>query len=373
MSPPLIFDYPQSCSSGKTSVIASLGMDAHNLHLSPPPPWGFPGAGQACGFGIGIVLDCPSPAEEATLRDWELDCKLCFIKKMTIVVTFTKYTYLINPFHCSSRLLLRHASQNSLDESSQKHIPRSETKHKLPYRNPQHFPKAFDNLNLMRRQSQLCDVVLIADSIEVPAHKMVLASCSPYFHAMFTSFEESRQDRIVLQDIDGNALQLLIDYVYTAEVLVTEENVQVLLPAANLLQLTDVRDACCDFLQSQLHPTNCLGIRAFADIHGCLELLSIAESYVEQHFTEVVECEEFLSLTSQQVIKLISSDRLTTPSEEKVFECVMSWVSGDLTSREQYLAELMEYVRLPLLPQDYLIQRVEEEPLLKQDTQCELT
>ncbi|MPC09217.1 Ring canal kelch [Portunus trituberculatus] len=52
----------------------------------------------------------------------------------------------------SNRLLLRHASQNSLDESSQKHIPRSETKHKLPYRNPQHFPRAFDNLNLMRRR-----------------------------------------------------------------------------------------------------------------------------------------------------------------------------------------------------------------------------
>ena len=36
---------------------------------------------------------------------------------------------------------------------------------------------------------------------------------------------------------------------------------QSLLPAANLLQLGDVRDACCEFLQSQLHPTNCLGIR----------------------------------------------------------------------------------------------------------------
>jgi hypothetical protein len=44
---------------------------------------------------------------------------------------------------------------------------------------------------------------------------------------------------------------------------VTEENVQSLLPAANLLQLTDVRDACCDFLQAQLHPTNCLGIRRY--------------------------------------------------------------------------------------------------------------
>lgn len=56
---------------------------------------------------------------------------------------------------------------------------------------------------------------------------MVLAACSSYFHAMFTSFEESRQERIVLQGVDPFALQLLIDYVYTAEIHVTEENVQV--------------------------------------------------------------------------------------------------------------------------------------------------
>lgn len=78
---------------------------------------------------------------------------------------------------------------------------------------------------------------------------MVLAACSPYFFAMFSSFEESRQDRIVLKEVDNLALSLLVEYVYTSEVQVTEENVQVLLPAANLLQLTDVRDACCDFLQ----------------------------------------------------------------------------------------------------------------------------
>ena len=162
------------------------------------------------------------------------------------------------------------------------------------------------------RQNLLCDVTLISDnSAEVSAHKMVLAACSPYFYAMFTSFEESKSERVTLQGVDATALQLLVDYVYTSEVHVTEDNVQVciqkmtfffkliiflrllkiifflqvLLPAANLLQLTDVRDACCDFLQGQLHPTNCLGIRAFADLHGCLELLSHADSYIEQHFS----------------------------------------------------------------------------------------
>ncbi|KYM98569.1 Ring canal kelch like protein [Cyphomyrmex costatus] len=223
----------------------------------------------------------------------------------------------------------------------------------------------------MRKKNLLCDVTLIADGgMEVPAHKMVLAACSPYFYAMFTSFEERDQQRITLQGVDYSALELLVDYVYSAEVHVTEDNVQVLLPAANLLQLTDVRDACCDFLQAQLHPSNCLGIRAFADLHGCLELLTHADSYIEQHFSEVVDAEEFLTLAPEQVAKLICSDRLMVPSEEKVFECVISWVHHDLEKRQNDLALLMEHVRLPLLSQEYLVQRVEEEPLLKANLQC---
>ena len=62
---------------------------------------------------------------------------------------------------------------------------------------------------------------------EFPAHRAALASCSPYFHAMFNCFEESRQSKVHLQDIDPKALSLLLDYVYTSEIQVNEENVQV--------------------------------------------------------------------------------------------------------------------------------------------------
>jgi len=77
------------------------------------------------------------------------------------------------------------------------------------------------------RSSFLCDVVLIVNGTEFPAHKIMLASCSPYFHAMFTCFEESKQHKVVLKDIDSKALELLLEYIYTSKVQITEDNVQV--------------------------------------------------------------------------------------------------------------------------------------------------
>uniref|UniRef100_A0A8C3BYB6 Kelch-like protein 3 n=1 Tax=Cairina moschata TaxID=8855 RepID=A0A8C3BYB6_CAIMO len=181
---------------------------------------------------------------------------------------------------------------------------------------------------------------------------------------------ESKAKKIEIKDVDGQTLRKLIDYIYTAEIEVTEENVQVLLPAASLLQLMDVRKNCCDFLQSQLHPMNCLGIRAFADVHACTELLQQANAYAEQHFPEVMLGEEFLSLSLDQVCSLISSDKLTVSSEEKVFEAVISWINYEKESRLEHMAKLMEHVRLPLLPRDYLVQTVEEEALIKNNNTC---
>ena len=84
-----------------------------------------------------------------------------------------------------------------------------------------HFP-------LCCRSGLLCDVTLKVGGVELSAHKNILSSCSQYFYAMFTGdLAESKSDCITLQEIDPKALSLLIDFIYTSEIHVTEENVQV--------------------------------------------------------------------------------------------------------------------------------------------------
>uniref|UniRef100_A0A1B0G9D3 BACK domain-containing protein n=1 Tax=Glossina morsitans morsitans TaxID=37546 RepID=A0A1B0G9D3_GLOMM len=153
----------------------------------------------------------------------------------------------------------------------------------------------------------------------------------------------SQQNRITLQGVDYHALEILIEYVYTSTVEVKGDNVKVLLIAANLLQLIDVRDGCCDYLQTQLDASNCLGIRDFSHTHGYVELVNCVDTYIEKHFNEVRQFEECLNLTHEQVISLIGNDGISVSSEEEVYECVINWIRYDPTPREQYTADLMKH------------------------------
>ncbi|KAJ8371039.1 hypothetical protein SKAU_G00110670 [Synaphobranchus kaupii] len=247
----------------------------------------------------------------------------------------------------------------------------SRDSHSVSHNSKRHYHDSFVSMNRMRQRGLLCDIVLHVGSKEIRAHKVVLASCSPYFHAMFTNeMSESQQTHVTLHDIDPQALEQLVQYAYTAETVVGEGNVQTLLPAASLLQLNGVRDACCKFLLSQLDPANCLGIRSFADTHSCSDLLKSAHKYVLQHFVEVSKTEEFMLLPLKQVLDLISSDSLNVPSEEEVYKAVLSWIKHDTDGRRQHVPRLMKCVRMPLLTRDFLMSNVDTELLVRHHTEC---
>ncbi|XP_029341304.1 kelch-like protein 2 [Acyrthosiphon pisum] len=233
------------------------------------------------------------------------------------------------------------------------------------------YGEMFQVLKSLRQHGLFSDIKLETDDGTIIfGHKVILASASPYFQAMFTNFGEKNKDHVVIRQLDSIILQLLVDFIYSGTILITKKNVQDLLAASNLLQLNDLKETCCEFFQKQLHPTNCLGIKAFADVHSCTKLLSSSELYIKQYFLKVVESEEFLSLSSEELVKLISCDELKVSSEEEVFESVLRWVKNELDSRKCFLPQLMEHVRLAFTSENYIIQKVLKEPILNNCLKC---
>ena len=75
----------------------------------------------------------------------------------------------------------------------------------VPHRFNNHANKAFDVLTTMWRNKHLCDVVLgiAGTDVEIECHRNILASCSPYFYAMFRNdLAESSSDKIMLHVSD---------------------------------------------------------------------------------------------------------------------------------------------------------------------------
>ncbi|XP_005292083.2 kelch-like protein 8 isoform X2 [Chrysemys picta bellii] len=144
---------------------------------------------------------------------------------------------------------------------------------------------------------ELCDVTLKVGSKLISCHKLVLACVIPYFRAMFLSeMAEAKQTLIEIRDFDGDAIEDLVKFVYSSRLTLTVDNVQPLLYAACILQVELVAKACCEYMKLHFHPSNCLAVRAFAESHNRIDLMDMADRYACEHFTEVVECEDFVRL-----------------------------------------------------------------------------
>ena len=127
----------------------------------------------------------------------------------------------------------------------------------------------------MRQTRMFCDVTLVAGNVDIPAHRNVLASSSPYFLALLTgSFAESNSSRILIENVEPGILGLLVEYIYTSQISITKDNADRIFIASKMFQFWEVTEACSKFIKNQIQPDNCLGIKAFAKAQDDTDLIS---------------------------------------------------------------------------------------------------
>ncbi|XP_066290522.1 kelch-like protein 24 [Branchiostoma lanceolatum] len=168
------------------------------------------------------------------------------------------------------------------------------------------------------------------------------------------SHSESKKDKIEIGGVNGETLEMLVDYAYTSKLNITTDNIQHLFEAANMLQVEPVECRCEDFLNEHLCPETCLATWALADKVSKTHLSGLARSFALKNFEDVCRTEEFLQLPVDFLVEYISHNGLHAEKEERVLEAVMHWARYNLEEREKHLRHLMEFVCFTCMDQDYL-------------------
>jgi len=115
-------------------------------------------------------------------------------------------------------------------------------------------------------------VITSRDGTEFKCHKIVLASKSRVFHAMFSAenMQEALQSQLRIVDIEPNTLAALLKYLYTGDVDASQS--AGLLVAADKYDLQPLRQACESNLVKGLNGQNVVDLLLLADRHHAKDL-----------------------------------------------------------------------------------------------------
>ena len=223
-----------------------------------------------------------------------------------------------------------------------------------------HFRGIMFSLNKLRSLDMLTDVVICSGSTSVKAHKCVLAAGSKYSKACFTNSmkESGSTEPLDLSNIDESSLELVIDYIYSGSISLTDANYLQILDAANQLELPKLVESCCSFLLSNLDVSNCLAIHDLSEQYQCYSLSAQAELYIYRNFEKIIETEEFVMLSSENLLSYLSKDELSMPSEEAVFESVVKWIDHEPRTRCCHMGALLNTVRMELVSTQFIAQYI---------------
>ena len=188
-----------------------------------------------------------------------------------------------------------------------------------------------------------------------------MSVCSPFFNAMFNSdMKEKNEREVTINEVDGETLELLINYCYLGTININEDNVERILSTASRFQMSNVVSACSNFLGKQLHFSNAIGFKVFAEQQSCSDLYEISLKFVETNFMEIYQkSEEFLQLSVEQMGNLLKNNNINVISEEDVFKALIKWICF-VDDRKQYISTLLPLVKLPQLSPIFIADQVEK-------------
>ncbi|XP_076973640.1 zinc finger and BTB domain-containing protein 46 [Tamandua tetradactyla] len=117
-----------------------------------------------------------------------------------------------------------------------------------------HYRRLLRELDEQRRHGVLCDVCIVVEGKVFRAHKNVLLGSSRYFKTLYCQVQRGSEQATVthLDIVTAQGFAAIIDFMYSAHLALSSRNVIEVMSAASFLQMTDIVQACHDFIKAAL-------------------------------------------------------------------------------------------------------------------------
>lgn len=200
--------------------------------------------------------------------------------------------------------------------------------------------------------------------VRVPAHKVILASASSVFQAMFYGLLPE-QNQVELTDTTADALKEFLQLFYKNDVTYTIENIQEVMYLADKYNVPDCTTACCTFLKQNSTPEKMMIGYVSALHYNLLELKFFFENEMLLKREQFFRSTYFLHCSKATLKSILKSVYLKGEGEMLFLAC-MAWAeeacdwsgvdSTDMKNRRQMLDECFDLIEFASIKRDVVME-----------------
>ena len=210
-------------------------------------------------------------------------------------------------------------------------------------RTPAFSSSLFRELSTLR--TDFTDFQLITGDKTVDCHRLVIAANSPVLRNMLNcEMEETTRGHVRLDSISPSIIDILVQYMYSGEIVIPKDNMIDMVQAADYLQMHELRKSCLEQFPTVLCPDNVINWFRMADKLHLPDVLSGCSDMMASKFLQVSKSQEFLNLNFTELNSYFQDAQEINPNH--LLEASLEWVRYDKQNRLTLLEDLLKSIPL---------------------------
>nr|XP_006824923.1 PREDICTED: kelch-like protein 24-like [Saccoglossus kowalevskii] len=214
-----------------------------------------------------------------------------------------------------------------------------------------------------RRRISATNIDLYVDGKMFSCHRNELMISSSYFMELLNSSRHQGNNTSVVEinDVSSSIMELILNYIYTGSVTIATSNVDSLLEAAILFRIGHLADWCVQFTLDHIDVSTCLGVWQKMESLDLTDASNKAKKYALGNFRLVCKESNFIELSKESLIKLLSDEFLSVESENTIGYAVLSWLLHARAERMADFGDVLMTVNIQAITSAILINRLKSQ------------